>query len=103
MTPQSSYIGRMILEVSNLVKLALPLAVGIALFLFLWGFAMFVFKEDKKNEGKNRMLQGVIALFVIVSVWGLVALLGQFLGIYVPVETNHGWDTMPSTPGQALG
>lgn len=71
-------------SIGRLVDLALPIVVGIALLGFFWGLAQFVFAagdETKKDEGKRHMLWGVIALFVMVSVWGLVNFIGRSLDI----------------------
>lgn len=70
--------------VKRLVELALPLVVALALLGFFWGLAKFIFaqgNEDKKEDGKRIMIWGVVALFVMVSVWGLVGFIGEALGI----------------------
>ena len=64
--------------------LFVSVGVGIALFVFIWGIVTFIVKSGDDKEiaaGKKRMIWGVVALFVIVSVWGLVALLGQLFGV----------------------
>ncbi len=58
--------------------------VAIALVVFLWGLVLFIARSDEdaaREDGKKRMLWGVVALFVIVAVWGIVSLLGILLGI----------------------
>lgn len=56
-----------------------------ALLIFFWGMAKFIFKvggdEKAVTEGKNLMIWGLAALFVMFGVWGLVNLLGSELGI----------------------
>ncbi len=57
--------------------------VGIALLVFVWGIVQFVLQagnETQMIEGRKRMLWGVIALFVIVSIWGLVTILQSMVG-----------------------
>jgi membrane protease YdiL (CAAX protease family) len=62
---------------------ALPLLILAALVLLLFGIVRtFFFNSDegKRAEGKSFVLWGIIALFVMVSVWGLVNILrGSFL------------------------
>lgn len=61
--------ARGIIDVLTLVVAA------IALLAFFWGLAQFIFKagDPKANEGgKNLMIWGTVALFVMVSIWGLV-------------------------------
>ena len=85
-------------QVGNLVNLALPIVVGIALLGFFWGLAMFIFSagdETKRAEARSIMIYGVIALFVMVSVWGLVGFLGSSIGI-TPGQTSG---TIPSVQG----
>jgi len=51
-----------------------PLIISLALIYFLWGVAKYIQKPDEK--GREMILWGLIGLFVMVSVWGLVNLLG---------------------------
>lgn len=77
--PKSTYLGQLIYSVWLLVKLALPVVVSLALLYFLWGVAQFIFKADNqasREEGRQKMVWGVVALFVMISVWGIVYLLG---------------------------
>ena len=70
--------------VGSLVERALPIVVGIALLGFFWGLAKFIFSagdEGAKDEGKRIMIWGVVALFVMVSVWGLVNFLADTFDI----------------------
>ena len=53
---------------------------SLALLVFLWGVAKFILKADNDTErakGKQVMLWGLIALFVMLSVWGIVYILAQ--------------------------
>lgn len=61
-----------------LLKGLIPTAVAVALLFFFWGLAKFIRSagdEKAVEEGKRTMIWGVVALFVMVSVWGLVFLL----------------------------
>lgn len=61
-----------------LASRALPLLLLAALVLLLYGIVVnFFWKSDdtKRGEGKSFILWGVVALFVMVSVWGLVNVL----------------------------
>jgi len=71
-------------SIGRLVDLALPIVVGLALLGFFYGLAKFIFSAsdpDKQKEGRSIMIWGVVALFVMVSVWGLVNFLGNSLDI----------------------
>ncbi len=68
--------------IANLINLAIPVLIGAAVLVFMWGlftYIMNVSDEEKRNEGKMMMIWGIIALFVMFSVFGLVNLLiGSF-------------------------
>ena len=82
-------------SVKNLVNLALPIVVSIALLVFFWGLVQHLAKSGDKNaaEGaRNTMIWGVVALFVMVSVWGLTRFVGSALNI------SSGGAITPSKP-----
>ncbi len=56
-----------------------PLAIGVAVLYFLWGCLKYVKASDGETQGeaKNMITHGIIILFVMVSVWGLVNLIGE--------------------------
>ena len=58
----------------------IPLAFVLSLLFFFWGVAKYIWEAGQgKDEGKKIMIWGVVALFVITSVWGLVAFLQRDL------------------------
>lgn len=62
----------------NIINQSVVLVVSLALLFFFWGLANFIIyasDETKRKEGKSIMLWGIIALFVMLSVWGLVGVL----------------------------
>ena len=80
----------------DLINIAGPIVVGLALLYFFWGLASYIFSSDdpeKKESGRNIMIWGVIALFVMVSVWGLVNVLSDTFNL----ET--GAPDVPNIPG----
>ena len=74
----------------------IPLIFTLAFAFFIWGVVQYVLNdsdEGKKEKGKQFMVWGIIALFVMFSVWGLVKILSNTFGIdtrFVP--------QLPSTP-----
>lgn len=81
------------LVISQLIKLT----IGVGVLVFFWGLALFVFKSGDPNsheEGRNKMVYGLIAIFVMFSVWGLVYFIQDALGLNL---LYWGWDTMPKT------
>jgi hypothetical protein len=67
---------------------ALPVVVGLALLAFFLGLARFILAggdEDNIAAGKRVMFWGVIALFIIVAMGGIVMLIqGIFFGGGLP-------------------
>ena len=73
-----SDISELMALLTNLIKQATLIVAALALLFFFWGLANFIINaadETKRKEGKQIMLWGIIALFVMVSVWGLVGML----------------------------
>ncbi len=59
------------------IELIVLILVAGSLLVFVWGVAKFILSagdEKKVAEGKTLMFWGVIALFVMVSVWGIIQL-----------------------------
>jgi len=52
--------------------------IALALIYFIWGLANFILHADDeqaRSKGKQIMVWGVIALFVMISIWGIVLIL----------------------------
>lgn len=66
-----------------LVQLIVPLVFAVALVMFLVGMLKFVRSDqsEEKAEGRKYMLWAVIALTVMLGVWGLVKILGGTFGL----------------------
>ena len=57
--------------------------IGLGVVMFLVGVLQYVTagdNEEKREGGRNMMIFGIIALFVMVSVWGFVKLLSSSFG-----------------------
>lgn len=68
----------------KILNALVPLLFGIALIGFLWGVAQFILQadnEEKRKEGRQIMMWGIVGLFAMTAVWGLVLLLGETFGI----------------------
>src|SRR3989344_2571306 len=90
-------IETLVSSIGRVVDLALPIVVALALLGFFWGLVKFIFaqgNEESKADAKKIMLWGLIALFVMVSVWGLVGFIGNAFDIQQG-ETI----TVPRVPG----
>lgn len=63
---------------SGIIRPIVPLLIGLGVLVFIYGVLILMFSEggEKKEEGKQYMMWGIIGIFVMVSVWGLVSLVG---------------------------
>lgn len=65
-------------------KSVIPLLVMLAVVVFIIGVIKFISgaaDSTKREEGRKFMIYGIIALFVMVSVWGLVSILQGTFGL----------------------
>jgi hypothetical protein len=80
----SSLLNLLALAQTLVIRLV-PFFIGLAVVVFFWYLIEFIWKgrEDgaKRTEGLKGMGYAVLALFVMVSIWGLVGFLGSFFGI----------------------
>ncbi len=85
----------------TIVTRLVPFAIGLAIIAFFWFLIEFIWKGRDDAAAKTRSLSGmgyaILALFVMVSIWGIIGALGGMIGIGqggsvpipgVPVPTN---------------
>jgi hypothetical protein len=71
-------------DLPEIFKSSIWLVGALAMLFFFWGVAQFILhsSDDKTREdGKKKMLWGVIALFVLFSINGIISVLGDTLDI----------------------
>ena len=77
-------LGLLVLA-QTLVTRLVPFAVGLAVVVFFFFLVQFIAKGSqdpaKRSESLKGMGYSVLALFVMVSIWGLVGLFGSLLGV----------------------
>ncbi|MFA6227167.1 MAG: hypothetical protein WC631_01645 [Candidatus Paceibacterota bacterium] len=62
--------------IGGILKPVVYLLVALAVVVFLYGVFKFIRAEgDDKQSGREFILWGIIGIFVMVSVWGLVSVL----------------------------
>ncbi len=84
----------------TIIDAIVPFLIALAVLFFLYGLVRFMFaagNEDAAAQGKSIMIWGIVILFVMVSVWGLVGILNQFTG----VNTGQTAPTSPDTPSSS--
>jgi hypothetical protein len=76
-------------EVRQILALLEPIIFGLAFLFFFWGVGQFILSAGDpkaRTEGRNKMIWGVVALFVMVSIIGILHFVGGLIGI--PVGTG---------------
>ena len=61
--------------IQAVMNTATVLITAAAVVWFMWGVFTFIMSagdEEKRKEGRSKMIAGIIGIAVIVSVWGLV-------------------------------
>lgn len=62
----------------------IPLIFSLATLFFMWNLTMFIRSSDnsqKKEDARQRMVWGLVALFIMLSVWGIITILSNIFGI----------------------
>jgi len=64
--------------INTIINALVPIIISLALVLFFWGLVMYMTvagDDEKRKKATNLMIWGVIAIFVMVSIWGIISLL----------------------------
>lgn len=69
--------------VLGLINVAIPTIIALAVLVFIWGIFKYVVSdsEEAKGKGKDMMIWGIVGIFVMISVWGLVNILVNTFGL----------------------
>ena len=56
---------------------------GASIIMFFYGLALFLFNSEggEKDKGRKHMLYGVIGLFIIFSVWGVISIITDTIDV----------------------
>jgi hypothetical protein len=98
---QSSTITGILMLISGWILSAVYVVMGLTLVFFLWGVVQYITagdNEEGRTTARNTMIYGILGLFVMTSVWGLV----YFLGTVVGIEPGAGGGDVPVLPGEEL-
>ena len=93
----------LIISIIDLIQGALiPITLGLGILVFLWGVFRYGFSrdDDSRKESIAIIVNGIIILFVMVSVWGIVWLFVEFFG-FDPNSSNILPDK-PASPGSLI-
>ncbi len=88
----------------GLMESTVWLLVSLALLGFLWGILKYFVKASNpgnREESKKFMAYGILSLFVIVSLWGLVVLVGSLFGINLRTSSGDVFRTTGNVPSSS--
>jgi len=80
-------LTELFVKLTKSLESLIPIIIGFALLSFIWGIAMYVMNNDntsKREEAIKIIVFGIIALVVMVGVWGFVSYLDD---IFLSVST----------------
>ena len=96
-------------EVKGIIDILLPILVAVALIVFFWGLSKFILHSGNQadlEKGKNYMLWGILALFILLSYKAIVSLVATDLDIgdgttvpYINALDPVIRTRMPGSPG----
>jgi len=90
----SGTIEGVICEINNILNILVPILITLGVVYFIWGVIQYVAAKDEegKKAARGIMISGIIGLFVIVSIWGLIALISKTFG------TGYGGNSVYTAP-----
>ncbi len=95
---QTTNVSDILGTIGGLLNAVIPLIIGLAFVVFLWGIYKYVSaaSSEGKEGARETIIYGVIGLFVMLAAWGLVnVLLNTFnLDTATPVDLP----VIPSRP-----
>ncbi len=80
---QGTGIQNILGTISSIFAVIIPILVTLAVIYVIWGVIKYATSSDDEAQvmARQTILKGIIALFVIVSIWGLVAVLNRTFDI----------------------
>ena len=81
--PDANTFTVLICRIALIINSIIPILISLGVVYFIWGVIHYAIARDEegKAEGRANMINGLIALLVIVSIWGLVNFMKNFIGI----------------------
>ena len=83
----ASWVNSFVSVASNIIA---PLILAFAFLAFIWGIVNYFFlnggNEEKRAEGRQFAIWGLLGIVVIISLWGLVDIILSTLGIAPPAS-----------------
>lgn len=72
-------LHNLVSSLSELVRRLVPLLIGVAVLAFMYGLVTYILRRN--DDARRVMIWSLVALFVMVSFWGIITLAQSALGI----------------------
>jgi hypothetical protein len=79
----SKTVGGVFAYILQLIDVLIPLLIALALLAFFWGLVRYIWSSgsgEGQKEGKSVMIAGIIGLFLMVGIWGIIGILENTFG-----------------------
>jgi len=78
----TSGVSGLIALLGSLLSAALPVLISLAVVWFIWNVFRYVIagSDEEKTKARVNMIWGIVGIFVMVSIWGLVSILSNTFG-----------------------
>lgn len=66
--------------INRLINTFIPFLVGLAVLIIIWGVFNYIAgagDEEKRAQAKQYVVWGVVGVFIMLSIWGLVSILAN--------------------------
>ncbi len=87
--------------VNQILATIIPILITFAVVWFIWGVIQYTISSDEeaKKGARNKIIQGLIGLFIIVAFWGIIRLITNTFGVG-PEQLNQS--AIPCIPGPGV-
>lgn len=87
---------------ANILQFIIPVLITLAVVYFIWGVIQYTLSgdEEKKKDARNKIIGGLIGLFVIVAFWGIIRLITNTFDVG-PEQLNE--NAIPCIPNPSAG
>lgn len=80
---QKGTLGGVLTTLSQLLNGLIGVLITVALLVFFWGLIRYLLNmsSEDAHKGIQLMIWGIAAVFVMVSIWGIILLLQRTFGV----------------------
>lgn len=87
-------------QAEGLLKILIPLLISVMVIWFIWTVVQYSMttEEEKKKKAKKGIINALIGVFIVVSFWGIIAVIQNTTHINNQVNSNIYTIPTPLTP-----